>query len=356
MRETTTEAQRHGGTDEKLLLEVNGLKTYFDTDQGELKAVDDVSFAVRRNEFLGIIGESGCGKSVTARSILRIVPCPPGRLVAGQILYHPDGNGTPPVDLASLPPKGREIRAIRGNDISMIFQEPMNSFGPLNTIGDQIDEAILVHNRGMKKREARKRTVELLERVGIPRPERRADDYPHQFSGGMRQRAMIAMALSCSPRLLLADEPTTALDVTIQAQILDLLLDLQEETGMAVILITHDLAVVSQVAENVLVMYLGKGVEYATTADIFDHPKHPYTRALWRSIPSLDADLTRLNPIKGMVPRPIDLPPGCPFCSRCGECVTGVCDKVPPPNIEVGPGHWVCCHLYADTTKKGGET
>jgi len=342
--------------EDNLLLEVKGLKTYFDTDQGELKAVDDVSFEVCRNEFLGIIGESGCGKSVTARSILRIVPCPPGRLVAGQILYHRDGNGTPPVDLALLPPKGREIRAIRGNEISMIFQEPMNSFGPLNTIGDQIDEAILVHNRGMKKRKAREQTIRLLERVGIPRPDRRADDYPHQFSGGMRQRAMIAMALSCSPRLLLADEPTTALDVTIQAQILDLLLDLQEETGMAVILITHDLAVVSQVAENVLVMYLGKGVEYATTADIFDHPKHPYTRALWRSIPSLDADLTRLNPIKGMVPRPIDLPPGCPFCSRCGECVTGVCDKVPPPNIEVGPGHWVCCHLYADTTKKGGET
>jgi peptide/nickel transport system ATP-binding protein len=233
----------------------------------------------------------------------------------------------------------------------MIFQEPMNSFGPLHTIGDQITEAMLIHNRKMKMPEARERAIELLQQVGIPQPAKRIDDYPHQFSGGMRQRAMIAMALSCSPQLLLADEPTTALDVTIQAQILDLIRGLQQDLGMSVILITHDLAVVSQIAEQVLVMYLGKGVEYADTTQLFDNPMHPYTRGLWRSIPTLDGEMTRLTSITGTVPTPIDLPPGCSFFSRCEERIPGVCDKQDPPKCEVGPGHWVCCCKYMDKPK-----
>ncbi|MFW5856170.1 MAG: ABC transporter ATP-binding protein [Bacillota bacterium] len=326
------------------LIEVKNLKTYFYLDQGVVKAVDDVSFNIKDKRSLGIIGESGCGKSVTAQSILRIVPSPPGKIVEGSINLRRLNGGID--DLVKMDPFGEEIRSIRGNDISLIFQEPMTSFGPLNTIGDQVMEVILLHN-DISEDEARERVIKMMDQVGIPKPEQRIDDYPHQFSGGMRQRAMIAMALACSPRLLIADEPTTSVDVTIEAQVLDLLRDLQEERGMAIMLITHNLAVVSELAHDIGVMYLGKMVENSTTERIFNNPLHPYTKALWRSIPKLEGELERLVPIEGVVPSPFKKLQGCVFYPRCEERIDGVCNgKEFPPQVEVEPGHYVRCFKY----------
>jgi len=294
------------------ILEVKNLKTSFFTDDGEVKAVDDISFDVFKGKTLGIVGESGCGKSVTSLSIMRLIPSPPGKVVGGEILYQ--GN-----DLLKL--SSSEMRAVRGNEISMIFQEPMTSLNPVFTIGNQLREAILLH-QDLSKKEAVNKAIEMLKLVGIPAAEQRIKEYPHQLSGGMRQRVMIAMALSCNPQVLIADEPTTALDVTIQAQILDLLRDLQQKVGMGIILITHDLGVVAEVADEVLVMYAGRVVEQAGVNEVFSHPRHPYTKGLLRSIPSFEEDFTskkknRLETIPGIVPSLLELPVGCRFQDRC---------------------------------------
>ena len=331
---------------EDLILEIKNLKTHFILDTGTIRAVDGVDLTISRGKTLGVIGESGCGKSVTAHSILRLIPSPPGKIVDGEILLHRDDEV---IDIAKLKPTEEAMRNIRGDDIGMIFQEPMTSFGPLHTIGDQITETILIHQKTTDKSEARSQAIDLLRQVGIPNPEQRVDAYPHEFSGGMRQRAMIAMALCCSPMLLIADEPTTSLDVTIEAQILDLLTDLQAQTGMAIMLISHNLAVVSEMADDIAVMYLGKRVEFGSTDAIFDNPLHPYTQGLWRSIPSVDGPLEKLVPIPGVVPSPRDLPPGCVFASRCAEFMPGVCDQAQPvPIIEAEPDHFVACYLYAN--------
>ncbi|HLH75018.1 MAG TPA: ABC transporter ATP-binding protein [Chloroflexota bacterium] len=334
-----------------LLLQVTNLHTHFFLDQGVVKAVDGAHLTIRRGETLAVVGESGCGKSVTARSILQIVD-PPGRVVAGEIRFWrpaPGGNGvvqSQPIDLARLLPSSREMRAIRGKEISMIFQEPMTSLSPLYTIGNQIAENITQH-LPVSKREARERTVELLRQVGIPNPESRIDSYPHQLSGGLRQRAMIAMALACSPSLLIADEPTTALDVTTQAQILELLRDLQQRLGMAIMLITHDLGVVAEMADDVAVMYLGRVVETAEVKQLFREPQHPYTRALLRSIPKVGgAARERLNTIRGMVPDPFARPSGCPFHPRCDSVIPGLCNHEDPRPVATGPGRDVRCLLY----------
>lgn len=307
----------------KPILSVKDLRTSFFTGAGEVKAVEGVSFNVYPGKTLGIVGESGCGKSVTSLSLMRLIPHPPGKIIGGEILYQ--GR-----DLLKLPMD--EMRKIRGNEISMIFQEPMTSLNPVFTIGNQICEAIALHQKGLSRKEVRERAIEMLKLVGIPAPEKRIDDYPHQLSGGMRQRVMIAMSLSCNPKILIADEPTTALDVTIQAQILDLLKNLQEKVGMAIILITHDLGVVAEVADEVMVMYAGKVAEQATVKEIFGNPKHPYTRGLLNSIPTLSQDPTgkikkkRLEPIPGIVPSLLELPAGCRFQERCSyvtdECRT----------------------------------
>jgi oligopeptide/dipeptide ABC transporter ATP-binding protein len=275
---------------------------------------------------------------------MRIVPSPPGKIVGGEILLHCDDGKI--VDLTKLEPQGEEILGIRGKEIAMIFQEPMTSFGPLNTIGNQIMEAILLHQKGVGKKQARQMTVELLAKVGIPRPHDLVDAYPHQFSGGMRQRAMIAMALSCHPRILIADEPTTALDVTIQAQILELLKRLQQETGMSIIYITHNLAVVSEIADEIALMYLGHIMEHASVGKIINEPLHPYTKALWRSIPKIQGDLSRLVSITGNLPSPFEMPKGCAFCTRCEEVIPGVCEVSPPAVVDMGGGHRVSCFHY----------
>ncbi len=324
------------------LIQVQDLKTYFYTEDGVVKAVDGVTFKIEPQQTLGIVGESGCGKSVTALSIMGLVPMPPGKIVGGQILLHKDGNT---VDLTKLPPKGKEYRAIRGKEIAMIFQEPMTSLNPVFTIGYQIMEAIMLHQK-VSKKEARKKAIEMLRQVGIPEPEQRVDEYPHQLSGGMRQRAMIAMALSCNPSLLIADEPTTALDVTIQAQVLDLMRDLQSRFKMAIMFITHNLGVVAEMCQEVVVMYLGKVVEHALVRPLFHEPKHPYTQGLLNSIPSLATKKKRLEPIKGIVPDPLDAPPGCPFNPRCPH-VMEICTKETPPLREVAPNHEAACWLYA---------
>jgi oligopeptide/dipeptide ABC transporter ATP-binding protein len=340
------------------LLEVKNLKTHFFLDQGTVQAVDGVDFTVLRGQTVGIVGESGCGKSVMARSILRIVP-PPGKIVEGQILFHqqPHGRDSTPasqmeqvIDLAGLDPKGAQIRSIRGGEISMIFQEPMTSLSPVHTIGNQILEAIRLH-QDISEEEARKQAIAMLTKVNMPQPERMLDRYPYQLSGGMRQRAMIAMALSCRPALLIADEPTTALDVTTQAQILSLLGELQREFGMAIIFITHDLGVIAQMVDYVVVMYLGQVVEVADVDSIFYDPKHPYTQALLRSIPRLGRKSargvsSRLTAIRGSVPDPYSIPSGCPFHPRCRKAIAGVCDKKDPPFLEVEAGHKVRCVLY----------
>jgi len=336
------------------LLEVEDLKTYIYLHEGIVRAVDGVSFSINQGKTLGVIGESGSGKSVTAQSIMGIVPSPPGKVVEGKVLLHmePKGGSQEIIDLLTLSPRGDEMRKIRWDEISMIFQEPMSSFSPLHSIGDQIAEAILLHLPGVTRKEAREQAIDLMGRVGIPRPARLIDDYPHQFSGGMRQRAMIAMALSCNPRLLIADEPTTALDVTIEAQILELIKDIQTEFGMAIMYITHDLAVVSEIADEIMVMYLGMVMEHAEADTILENPKHPYTQALWRSIPRVDSELAELVPISGSVPSPFQVHPGCPFFARCEERIPGTCDAARPPLIEVAPGHRVRCVLYAENPKE----
>jgi peptide/nickel transport system ATP-binding protein len=334
------------------LLAVRDLKTHFILDEGVVKSVDGVSFDIRRGQTLGIVGESGCGKSVTARSILRIVDRP-GRIVAGEIRFNrrvkrADGSaGQETIDLATLPSDDPILRGIRGGDIAMIFQEPMTSFSPIHTVGNQITEAITLHT-GVDKAEARKQAVEALRRVGMSQPQQRVDEYPHQLSGGMRQRAMIAMALACHPDLLIADEPTTALDVTTQAQILDLMRGLQRESGMAIMLITHDLGVVAEMCDEVAVMYLGRVVEHAPVDEIFHNPKHPYTRALLRSIPHLAGEPgARLESIVGSVPHPFRRPSGCTFAPRCPSYMPGVCETAEPALAPVGDGHLVSCFLYS---------
>ncbi len=341
----------------EVLVEIKNLRTYFHLIEGTVRAVDGVDLKIKRGRTLGIVGESGCGKSMTAYSILRIVP-PPGRIKGGEILYYRPVNKDHPsaatevVDLAKLHPAGKEIRAIRGNEISMVFQEPMTAMSPVRTVGAQIMEAIELH-QGVSRAEARKRAIEMLARVRMPNPEKTVDDYPFQLSGGMRQRAVIAMALSCHPRLLIADEPTTALDVTTEAQILDLMRELQRELDMAIMFITHNLGVIAEMADEVAVMYLGKVVEQAPVTDLFFNPLHPYTRALLRSIPQLNDAITRnhkqrrLQVIKGMVPDPYSVLRGCSFHPRCPDFIAGVCNQVEPKYMEVEAGHLVRCHLYS---------
>ena len=324
--------------DTNKILEVKNLQTSFFTERGELKAVDNVSFDLYPGKTLGIVGESGCGKSVTSLSIMRLIPNPPGKIVGGEILYKGK-------DLLKLGMD--DMRKIRGNEISMIFQEPMTSLNPVFTIGNQLVEAILLH-QDLSKGEAINKAIEMLRLVGIPAPEKRIKDYPHQLSGGMRQRVMIAMALSCNPQILIADEPTTALDVTIQAQILDLLRDLQQKVGLSLMLITHDLGVVAEMAHEVVVMYAGKVVERASVNEIFKNPKHPYTQGLLNSIPILSKDPTgkvkksRLEPIPGIVPSLFDLPQGCRFQERC-KYVSDECKGVEPELRSLAGGRMVRC-------------
>lgn len=329
-----------------VLIEIRNLKTHFHTDRGVVRAVDGVDLVIRRNRTLGVVGESGCGKSIMALSIMGLVPQPPAK-ISGEILFHRE-DGTV-VDLAKLDPKGKEIRAIRGAEIAMIFQEPMTSLNPVYTIGNQIMEAVRLH-QNVDKKEARERAIEMLRLVGIPAPERRVDEYPHQLSGGMRQRAMIAMALSCNPSLLIADEPTTALDVTIQAQILELMQKLQEEFNMAIMMITHDLGVVAGMADEVAVMYLGQVVEYSSVRNVFKSRHHPYTNGLLNSIPVLGSkSKKRLTPIRGIVPDPRFMPEGCRFADRCPQKMP-VCDQ-PPPMLEPDAGHWARCWLHDPEVK-----
>jgi len=316
------------------LLDVRTLRTYFYTDDGLVKAVDDVSWSIRRGETLGLVGESGCGKTVSALSVMRLVPEPPGKIVGGQILFDS-------TDLLQLPEP--QMRRIRGNRIAMIFQEPMTSLNPVYTVGDQIAEAIQLH-QGLSRRAAWDKAVAMLSRVGIPDPAQRVREYPHQMSGGMRQRVMIAMALSCNPDLLIADEPTTALDVTIQAQIMDLLAELQAETGMSMLLITHDLGLVAQIADRVAVMYASKIVEMAGVESLFAEPLHPYTQGLFRSLPRLGRRGDRLEVIPGTVPDPRQFPSGCKFHPRCPLGRDDQrCQTCQPQLRELRRGHWVAC-------------
>jgi peptide/nickel transport system ATP-binding protein/oligopeptide transport system ATP-binding protein len=323
------------------LIEVRDLKTYFYTEDGVVRAVDGVDFTIEPEKTLGVVGESGCGKSVTALSIMGLVQSPPGKIEEGEILYQRNGKV---MDLAKLNPKGREMRSIRGNEIAMIFQEPMTSLNPVYTIGNQIMEAIILHQH-LRKKQARKKAIEMLRAVGIPVPEQRIDEYPHQLSGGMRQRTMIGMALSCNPSLLIADEPTTALDVTIQAQVLDLMNDLRREFKAAIQFITHNLGVIAAMADDVVVMYLGRIVEGASVEEVFHNPKHPYTQGLMNSIPSLATKKERLIPIKGVVPDPFEVPPGCGFEPRCPDAME-ICRTKMPPLKDVTPGHQAACYLY----------
>jgi peptide/nickel transport system ATP-binding protein len=329
------------------ILEVRDLQTYFFREEGTVKAVDGVSFEVSSGRTLGIVGESGCGKTVTAKSILRIVERP-GRIVSGEIhLRRTSSNGqVSTVDLVTLDPNGAEIRGIRGGDIALVFQEPMSSISPVHTIGNQMVEAIQLHS-GLDSTAARERAIEMLRLVGIPKPERRVDEYAFQLSGGLRQRAMIALALSGHPRILIADEPTTALDVTTQAQILDLLRHLQAQEQMAIVLITHNLGVVAEMCDEVVVMYLGRVVERGPVDAIFHAPKHPYTRMLLRSIPSIHAPVrTKLPTIAGSIPHPFNRPHGCPFHPRCPDFMPGVCDQSEPNPRTVGEGQAASCFLY----------
>ncbi|MBN1285745.1 MAG: ABC transporter ATP-binding protein [Anaerolineae bacterium] len=324
-----------------ILLDVIDLKIHFFTDEGVVKAVDGVDLAIERGKTLCLVGESGCGKSVTCRAFLRLI-ANPGRLVSGEMHFRSSTNGT--IDLAQLDPKGSAIRDIRGKEIAMIFQEPMTSLSLMHTVGDQIMESVLLHENVLKP-EARDRAIEMLQRVGIPKPDRLVDEYPFRLSGGMRQRAMIAMALSCNPTMLIADEPTTALDVTTQAQILDLMLDLQRQDNMTLMFITHDLGVVAEIADDVAVMYLGRIVERASVDTIFNAPQHPYTQALLRSIPKIAMQRDELDPIKGMVPSPYRRPSGCTFHPRCSRRIEA-CNRIVPSVTELAPGHTVRCLLY----------
>lgn len=324
------------------LIEVKGLKTHFFTENGVVKAVDGLSMTLQKGKVLGVVGESGCGKSITAQSIMRLLPEPQGRIVEGTITFH-DPEGTA-IDITSLERHGKQMRSIRGRHMAMIFQEPMTSLNPVYTIGNQISETILLHQK-VDRQTAKRRTLEVLEQVDIPHASRRFHEYPHQMSGGQRQRVMIAMALSCNPSLLIADEPTTALDVTIQARILRTMKKLQELYGMAIMMITHDLGVIGRMADDVLVMYVGKKVEESSVRNVFYRPKHPYTQGLLKSIPIIGLKGVRLNPITGSVPSPFDLPKGCRFAERCPKRLEQ-CAMEEPPEFQVEPGHFVSCWLY----------
>lgn len=336
-----------------ILLQVKGLKTYFFMDEGIARAVDGVDLEVKRGQVLGVVGESGCGKSITARSVLRMVPRP-GRMVAGEITLHRivgRGTGhtvTEAVRLSDLDPRGPAIRSIRGAEIALVPQEPMMALSPVHTIANQITEAIILHQK-VSKAEAREKAIAMLDLVGMPQPSRTIDRYPHELSGGMRQRAIIAMALSCRPSLLIADEPTTAVDVTTEAQILKLMRSLQQEMGMAIMYITHNLGVVAQLTQHVVVMYMGRIVEEASVDDLFHNPLHPYTQALLKSIPRLGQrtrERQRLESIRGSVPDPYAIPKGCSFHPRCSRRVAGVCDQEDPPYLDLTGGHKVRCVLY----------
>jgi oligopeptide/dipeptide ABC transporter ATP-binding protein len=335
-----------------LLVQVKNLKIHFFTDGGRVvRAVEGIDLNVKRGKTLCVVGESGSGKSVTALALLQIIH-KPGRIVDGEIVYHGRltsvlAESTQPnkIDIAKLNPRGSRIRAIRGAEIAMIFQEPMTSLSPMYTVGNQIMESIRLHAKNVSKREAREQAIEMLRRVRIPKPDRLVDEYPFRLSGGMRQRVMIAMALSCKPSLLIADEPTTALDVTTQAQILDLMLELQQDYGMAIMLITHDLGVVAEIADDVAVMYLGNVVEYADADTVFNQPKHPYTEALLRSIPKISAKREPLSMIKGMVPSPFRRPSGCPFHTRCSRVMDHCSQKVPDA-VHLNDNHFVRCLLH----------
>ena len=317
------------------ILELRDLQTHFFSEEGTARAVDGVNYAIKPGETLGVVGESGCGKSVTSLSIMQLVPSPPGKIVGGEILFRGQ-------NLLDLDPS--EMRRIRGNEISMIFQEPMTALNPVYTVGNQIMETVMLH-QGLSKEEARRHAIDMLDKVGIPSPESRVDNYPHELSGGMRQRVMIAMAMACNPTLLIADEPTTALDVTIQAQILDLIRNLQEERGMSVLLITHDLGVVAETAHHVAVMYAGKVVEYADVTELFERPRHPYTIGLFRSLPDLAPPGERLATIEGIVPAATRFPSGCRFRTRCPLANEQCASEVPPlAPLPDQPGHTVACH------------
>jgi peptide/nickel transport system ATP-binding protein/oligopeptide transport system ATP-binding protein len=327
------------------ILEIKDLKTYFFLEKSTVRSVDGVNLSLGRQKTLGLVGESGCGKSVLSMSIMRLIPSPPGKIVSGQInLYRKDSNEV--VDIAQLDAKGAEMRRIRGGEIAIVFQEPMMSLNPLYTIGDQIAEVVEIHQK-LSHKDALDRALEMLTKVQISAPKQRLHEYPHQLSGGMRQRVMIALALSCNPAILIADEPTTALDVTVQAQILDLMNELQDEVGASIIIITHNLGVVSQMADQVAVMYLGKVVEFAETRELYHEPLHPYTVGLLNSVPVLGRKHQQLEPIKGMVPMPTDVIPGCAFAPRCPHAMK-ICREKQPVLREVRPGHQTACWLYED--------
>jgi len=324
-------------TDNNIILQVQNLTTAFDTESGRIRAIDDISFNLKKEQVLGIVGESGCGKSVTALSIMRLLPKPVGVIESGRILFKG-------ADIVGL--EADKMHEIRGKRISMIFQEPMTSLNPVHRIGKQLGEVFHLHFSQMTDAEIRQESIEILQKVGIPEPERRMEEYPHGISGGMRQRVMIALALACKPEILIADEPTTALDVTIQAQILDLMKKLQGETGMAILFITHDLGVIAETCQEVVVMYAGKVAESAATIELFKNAKHPYTQGLLASIPRLDMPRkTKLNIIEGIVPSLYELPTGCRFRTRCPHAMD-ICAIEPPPLIEVGENHFASCYLY----------
>lgn len=328
------------------ILEIKDLKTYFFLEKSTVRSVDGVNLSLARKKTLGLVGESGCGKSVLSMSIMRLIPSPPGKIVDGHInLYRKDSNEV--VDIAQLDAKGAEMRRIRGGEIAIVFQEPMMSLNPLYTIGDQIAEVVEIHQK-LSHKDALDRALEMLTKVQISAPKQRLREYPHQLSGGMRQRVMIALALSCNPAILIADEPTTALDVTVQSQILDLMNELQDDVGASIIIITHNLGVVSQMADQVAVMYLGKVVEFAETRELYHHPLHPYTVGLLNSVPVLGRKHQQLEPIKGMVPLPTEIIPGCAFAPRCPHAMK-ICREKQPQLREVQPGHQTACWLYEDT-------
>lgn len=322
-------------SEKKQLLEIKNLTIHYNTDDGAVRAVEDMSLEIAKGETLGLVGETGAGKTTTALGIMQLVPNPPGKIVGGEIIFEGE-------DLLKKTPA--ELRKIRGNKISMIFQDPMTSLNPVMTVGDQIAEVIKLHQK-VNAQEALTRAQEMLEKVGIPGE--RAKDYPHQFSGGMRQRVVIAIALACNPTLLIADEPTTALDVTIQAQVLDLMKQLKVEFDTSMIMITHDLGIVADICDKVAIMYAGNVIEYTDKNRLYTQPKHPYTVGLFGSIPNIDEDEEELKPIKGLMPDPTDLPPGCPFHPRCPKAMD-ICSKRKPINKEIEPGHFVRCLLYED--------
>ncbi|MGP5008259.1 dipeptide ABC transporter ATP-binding protein [Brachybacterium tyrofermentans] len=328
------------------LLRIRGLKTHFETREGVVKAVDGVDLDVPRGKTVCVVGESGCGKSMTSRSILQLIERP-GRIVDGKIEWRPEAESDKVIEVTGLGPKDPQLKHLRGGDIGMIFQEPLASLSPMYTVGDQMSEALRIH-KGMSKAQAREAAIDMLRVVGMPKPELRVDAYPFQLSGGMCQRVMIAIALSCEPKLLIADEPTTALDVTTQARILDLLRDLQNESGMSMLFITHDMGVVAEIADEVTVMYLGRVAEHGTVEQIFNAPKHPYTRALLESIPTRQVDGPRqtLAAIRGMIPHPQNRPVGCPFNNRCDFAIKGLCDQELPPRADYDDSHFAFCHLY----------